>query len=87
MRIRTWEIPYLTMWEQLQGKLLEKEKVIVELEVEKKILDEKVKKLKIKRDNLEEALQEMINELCQLHATMFKYERGEKYVALAVVMS
>ena len=30
--------------------------MIVELEVEKKILDNKVKKLKIKRDNLEEVV-------------------------------
>ena len=44
-------------WEELKGKLFEKGKVIVELELEKIILDKKVKKLKIKRDNLEEAMQ------------------------------
>ena len=50
-------------WEELQGKLFEKDKVIAELEAKKKILDKKVKKLKIKRDNLEEAMQDMTNEL------------------------
>ena len=47
----------------MQGKLFEKDKVIAELEAKKKILDKKVKKLKIKRDNLEEAMQDMANEL------------------------
>ena len=37
--------------------------MIAELEAEKIILGKKVKKLKIKRDNLEEAMQDMTNEL------------------------
>ena len=74
-------------WEELRANLLQNEKVIAKLEVEKKILDEKVKKLKMKRDNLEEAIQDMRNELCHLCATVLKYARGEKFVALAVVMS
>ena len=45
-------------------ELLEKDKVITELEVENRILDNIEKKLKIKRDNLEEAMQDMTNELC-----------------------
>ena len=46
-----------------------------------------MKKLKIKRNNKEEAMQDMANELCQMHATLFKHSRGEKYVVVAVVMS
>ena len=47
--------------------------MIAELEAEKTILDKKVKKLKINRDNLEEAMQDMTNELyCSVQA--FKRE-------------
>ena len=53
----------------------------------RKYYDEKLKKLKIKKDNLEETMQDMSNELCQLRDAVFKYARGEKYVAFAVVMS
>ena len=74
-------------WEELQGKLFENEKVIAELEAEKIILDKKVKKLKIKRDNLEEAMQDMTNELCHMRAVVINYLRREKYVVVAVVMS
>ena len=74
-------------WEELQGKQFEKDKVIVDLEAEKIILDKKVKKLKIKRDNLEEAMQDMTNELCQMRVAVFKHSRGEKYAVVAVVMS
>ena len=49
-------------WEELQGKVLENEQIIVELEEEKKIMGEKVKKLKMKRDVLEEAMEDMRNE-------------------------
>ena len=46
---------------RLRGKLLENEKIIVELEAEKKTLGGKVKKLKMKRDILEEAMEDMRN--------------------------
>ena len=61
--------------------------MIVELEAEKKIFDNKVKKLKIKRDNLGEAMQDMTNELCHMPVIVFKNSRGEKYNVIAVVMS
>ena len=50
-------------WKELQRKLLQKDKVITELEAEKKILDNKVKKLKIKIDNQEETMLDMTNKL------------------------
>ena len=74
-------------WEEIQGKLLENEKIIAELEVEKKILGEKVKKLKMKKHIMEEAMKDKRNELCQLYVALCKYARGEKYAQLAVVMS
>ena len=74
-------------WEELKGKLLEKEIVIVQLEAEKKILEEKKKKLKMKRDILQEAMQDMRNESCRLCGAMCKYARGEKYALIAFVMS
>ena len=43
-------------WEELEGKLLEKETIIAQLEGEKKILEENIKKLKMKRDILQEAM-------------------------------
>ena len=69
------------------GKLLEKERVIAQLEAKKKILEEKIKKLKMKRDMMQEAMQDMRNELCQLRGAMCKYARREKYALIAFVMS
>ena len=74
-------------WKESQGKLLKKKKDIIELEAKKKILDKKVKKLKIEKNNMEKAMQDMSNKLCQLYVAVFKYARGEKYGVLAVVMS
>ena len=39
-------------WEELEGKLLEKGTVIAHLEAKNQILEEKIKKLKMKRDIL-----------------------------------
>ena len=57
------------------------------LVADKKILDEKVKKLKMKKHIMEEAMQDMKNELCQLCDAVCKHTRWEKYAQLAVVMS
>ena len=72
---------------RIASKLLENERVTVKLEAYKKIFDEKVKKLTMKIDNIEDVIQDMSNELWQLRTTVFKYARGEKFVALTVVMS
>ena len=77
----------MTNWEEIQGKLLEKERIIAELKVEKKILGDKVKKLEMKKHIMEKAMEDMRNELCQLHCALCKYVRGEKYVQLVVVIS
>ena len=61
--------------------------MITELEAEKIILDKKVKNLKIKRDNPEEAMQDMTNVLYQIRAVVIKHSRGKKFVVIAVVMS
>ena len=66
--------------------MLENEKIIAELEVKKKILGEKVKKLKMKKHIMDEVMEDMRNELCQLHGALCKYAREEKYAQLAVVM-
>ena len=52
--------------------MLDNEKIIAELEVEKKIFGVKVKKLKMKIDVLEEAMEDMRNELYQLRGSMCK---------------
>ena len=72
---------------RIASKLLENERVTVELEAYKKIFDEKVKKLTMKIDNIEDVIQDMSNELWQQRTIVFKYARGEKFVALTVVMS
>ena len=41
----------------------------------------------MKRDTLQEAMQDMRNESCQLRGAMCKYARGEKYALIAFVMS
>ena len=43
---------------------LEKETIIAQLEAEKKILEEKIKKLKMRKDILHEAMEDMRNKLC-----------------------
>ena len=70
-----------TEWEELQGKVLDKEQIIVKLEAEKNILGEKVKKLKMKRDVMEKAMEDMRNKLYQLRGSMRKYARGEKLIS------
>ena len=42
----------VNQWEELEGNLLDKERVIAQLEAEKKIFEEKIKKFKMKRDIL-----------------------------------
>ena len=46
-----------------------------------------MKKLKIKIDNLEEAMQDMTNELYQMRVVVIKHSRREKSIVVAVVMS
>ena len=60
---RCWKTN-VSEWEKLEGKLLEKETVIAQLEAKNKIFEEKIKKLKMKRDIMQEAMEDMRNELC-----------------------
>ena len=71
----------------MEGKLIDKERVIAHLEAEKKILEEKIKKLKMKRDILQVAMQDISNESRQLCGALCKYARWEKYALIAFVMS
>ena len=73
-------------WKELEGKLIDKERVIAHLEAEKKILEEKIKKLKMKRDILQVAMQDISNESRQLRGALCKYARGEKYALIAFVV-
>ena len=54
----------VSQWEELEGELLEKNRVIAQFEAKKTILEEKIKKLKMKRDILQEAMQDIRNESC-----------------------
>ena len=69
----------MTDLEEIQGNLLENEKITVELEAKKKKLGEKVKKLKMNKHIMNEAMEDMKNELCQLHGALCKYAIGEEY--------
>ncbi|KAL2898967.1 Endonuclease 8-like 3 [Bienertia sinuspersici] len=76
-----------TDMEENQLKLLEKDTVICELEVELKNRDEKTKKLKSKKAKLEEDLKHMKNELSEMRIEILKCSRNEKNMYMAFLFS
>lgn len=66
------------------GKLTQKKILIAQLK--KKFVDETLKKLKLKKHIMDEAIQDSKNKLYQLHGEIFKYAR-EKYVVVAIIVS
>lgn len=68
-------------------KLLEKDTIILEMEVEQKIRDEKIKKLQLKKGNLEEELKDMKNEVFQMKSEIMDCSRNEKNLYMALFIS
>uniref|UniRef100_A0A803LXR8 GRF-type domain-containing protein n=1 Tax=Chenopodium quinoa TaxID=63459 RepID=A0A803LXR8_CHEQI len=73
--------------EEQQMKLLEKDTIILEIEVEQKIRDEKIKKLQLKKGNLEEELKDMKNEVFQMKSEIMDCSRNEKNLYMALFIS
>uniref|UniRef100_A0A803LCA9 GRF-type domain-containing protein n=1 Tax=Chenopodium quinoa TaxID=63459 RepID=A0A803LCA9_CHEQI len=61
--------------EEYQFKLLEKDTIICELEVEQNFRDEKIKKLQLKKAKLEEELKEMKKEVIEMRIELEKLKK------------
>ncbi|KAL2924860.1 DNA topoisomerase 3-alpha [Bienertia sinuspersici] len=68
-------------------KILEKETIIHEMEAELKTKDEKIKKLQLNKENLEEDVQEMKFEVSCTRIELIKSARNEKNLMIALVLS
>ncbi|XP_021739423.1 uncharacterized protein LOC110705796 [Chenopodium quinoa] len=73
--------------EEYQFKLLEKDTIICELEVEQNFRDEKIKKLQLKKAKLEEELKEMKKEVIEMRIELEKLSRTGKTLFLAMFVS
>ncbi|XP_010687375.1 uncharacterized protein LOC104901482 [Beta vulgaris subsp. vulgaris] len=73
--------------DDLRFQIFEKETTLTEMEYEKSLMAEKIKKLQLKKDNLEEDMQEMKFELSQLRIEVLKMSRNEKNLTLALFVS
>ncbi|XP_021741108.1 uncharacterized protein LOC110707384 [Chenopodium quinoa] len=73
--------------EDLQYHVLEKETRICELEYELQCRDDKIKILQLKKDNLEEDVQEMKNEVYAMWVEMMKCSRNKNNISMALVFS
>ncbi|XP_056688228.1 uncharacterized protein [Spinacia oleracea] len=80
-------IPDNNKLDNLQLQILEANTTIAQMEYEKKLMEEKIKKLQTKKDNLEEDVQEMKNELCQMRIEMMKSSRNERNGTMALYFS
>ncbi|XP_021767562.1 uncharacterized protein LOC110731963 [Chenopodium quinoa] len=73
--------------DDLWFQLFEKETTIAELEIHKKMLEDKVKRVQLKKENLEEDLQELKGETSQLRIELMKSARNERNFSLALILS
>lgn len=68
-------------------KILEKDIEIAELEFKNRLLEEKWKKLQLKKDSVEEELLEIKNELCHTRIELMNCGRSEKNLSMMLVFS
>lgn len=68
-------------------KLMEKERTISQLLVERKAIEEKLLKQKQKRAKADEFIADMKEELALMRIKCGKHEKGEKFFATALAMS
>ncbi|XP_048491005.2 eukaryotic translation initiation factor-like [Beta vulgaris subsp. vulgaris] len=68
----------------LRFQILEKETTIANMEYEKSLMVDKIKKLQLEKDNLEKDLQEIKFELSQLRIEVLKTSRNEKNLIMAL---
>ncbi|KAL2935242.1 DNA topoisomerase 3-alpha, partial [Bienertia sinuspersici] len=72
--------------EDLQFRLLEKDTTIAELEMIQKFRDDKINKLQLKKEKLEEELKELHNENCKLRMDLMKSTTNEKNMFLGLIV-
>lgn len=72
---------------KLQYLILEKDTTIAEMEFEKDMVKEAMKKLELKKDRLEEENQELKFELGEMWIELMRAYRNEKNSNMAVVVS
>ncbi|XP_056690827.1 uncharacterized protein [Spinacia oleracea] len=82
-----WILPDNNELDHLQLKIFEANTTIAEMEYDKKLMEEKIKKLQTKKDNMEEDVQEMKNELCQMRIELMKSPRNERNCTMALYFS
>uniref|UniRef100_A0A803LVE6 GRF-type domain-containing protein n=1 Tax=Chenopodium quinoa TaxID=63459 RepID=A0A803LVE6_CHEQI len=73
--------------DDLRFQLFEKETTITELEMHKQMLEDKVKRVQLKKENLEEDVQELKGEVSQMRIELMKSARNERNFSLALVLS
>ncbi|KAL2904994.1 Serine--tRNA ligase, partial [Bienertia sinuspersici] len=66
-------------------QIIVNETTIVEIEHEKSSMDEKIKKLQIKKENVEEELQELKFEPSQVRIGLMKSARNERNLSMALL--
>uniref|UniRef100_A0A803N2G8 GRF-type domain-containing protein n=1 Tax=Chenopodium quinoa TaxID=63459 RepID=A0A803N2G8_CHEQI len=73
--------------DDLRYQVLEKDTTLAEKEFEKKLMEEKIKKLQVKRENLEEEIQDMKLEISQIRIELMKSSRNEKNFSMSLFFS
>lgn len=73
--------------DDMHVKLMEKERTISQLLVERKNIEDKLVKQKQKRAKADELVADMRKELAVMHAECGKHEKGEKFFATALALS
>lgn len=70
--------------EDLRFRLLEKDTAIAELEMLMKFKDEKIKKLQLKKETLEEGTKELNTEVCKLKMEVLRLTTNQKNLLMAL---
>ncbi|XP_057252109.1 uncharacterized protein LOC130592046 [Beta vulgaris subsp. vulgaris] len=73
--------------EFLQMKLLEQYIIIGEFELQFKTVEEKLQKLKLKKEKMEEAMHSMSDEMLKMRFESLKTAKGENYAVIALGLS
>ncbi|KMS96378.1 hypothetical protein BVRB_9g225730 [Beta vulgaris subsp. vulgaris] len=73
--------------EELHVKLLEQFTSIAELELQFKIFEDKVSKIKMKKDKMAAEVEEMRKEMARINAELAKSNGGEKLAIRALLLS
>lgn len=72
--------------DDLQLKLFEKDTAIAELEMLMQFKDDKIKKLRAKKDTLEEDRKELKNEVCKLRLEVLKLTTNQKNMLMTLIV-